>query len=106
MRRRSARGRWTALVVAGVVLAAPAYARAAELGVSNQELGYVVSALVDGALASEYRHNGDEIDLKIIAEGDLARRTHLIEDIPVATPSGQRFGMTAAASAAWARARL
>jgi len=63
--------------------------RAAELGVSNRDLGYAVSALIDGALASEYRHHGDEIDLKLIAEGDLSRRTHLIDDVPIATPDGQ-----------------
>jgi len=65
--------------------------RAAELGISNRELGFMVDSLVDGAKASEYRHEGDEIDLRVTTgeavEADL--RTHLLEQLPVATPDGR-----------------
>ena len=63
--------------------------RAAELGVSNRELGFAVSALVDGAKASDYQHEGKEIDLKVMAEQSFAHRTHLLEQMPIATPDGR-----------------
>ena len=63
--------------------------RAAELGISNRELGFAVSALVDGAKASEYQHEGRAIDLRITTESDTPLRTHLLEQLPVATPAGE-----------------
>jgi HAE1 family hydrophobic/amphiphilic exporter-1 len=62
--------------------------RAAELGLSNQELGYTVSALVDGAKASDYQHEGREIDLRLRADEEIVHRTHLLEQLPIATPDG------------------
>jgi len=63
--------------------------RAAELHVSNRDLGFTVNAIVDGAKVSDYQHEGREIDLVVRAEVDLEQRTHLIEQIPIATPQGQ-----------------
>ena len=63
--------------------------RAAELGISNRDLGFAVSALVDGARASDYQHEGKEIDLKVIAEASVERRTHLLEQLPISAPNGQ-----------------
>ena len=64
--------------------------RAAELGISNRELGFAVDSLVDGAKASEYRYEGDEIDLKVTAgETDDRFRTHLLEQMPLAAPDGR-----------------
>lgn len=63
--------------------------RAAELGISNRDLGFVVNALVDGAKASDYRHEGREIDLVVKASPGEQHRTHLIEQLPIATPDGQ-----------------
>jgi len=65
--------------------------RAAELGISNRELGFVVDSLVDGAKASEYRYQGDEIDLKVTVgeETEGRYRTHLIEQMPIATTDGR-----------------
>jgi HAE1 family hydrophobic/amphiphilic exporter-1 len=62
--------------------------RAAELGVSNRELGFTVSALVDGAKASEFRYQGRTLDLRLMAEKGSSHRTHMIEQFPIATPSG------------------
>ena len=62
--------------------------RAAELGISNRDLGLMVNVLVDGAKASDYHHEGHEIDLKVIAEGDIMHRTHLVEQLPLATRDG------------------
>jgi HAE1 family hydrophobic/amphiphilic exporter-1 len=63
--------------------------RAAELGISNRDLGLMVNVLVDGAKASDYQHEGNEIDLKVIAEGDIMHRTHLIGQLPLATRDGE-----------------
>lgn len=63
--------------------------RAAELGISNRDLGFTVSALVDGAKVSDYQHEGKEIDLKVRAEESFAHRTHLLEQMPIATPDGR-----------------
>ncbi len=63
--------------------------RAAELGISNRDLGFAVSALVDGVKASDYQHEGREIDLKLMAEKSFAHRTHLLEQMPIATPDGR-----------------
>jgi HAE1 family hydrophobic/amphiphilic exporter-1 len=63
--------------------------RAAELGISSRDLGLVVSALVDGVKASDYQHEGREIDLKVIAESSGNQSTHLLEQFPIATPDGR-----------------
>ena len=62
--------------------------RAAELGLSNRELGFAVSALIDGAKASDYQYQGREIDLRVLAEGDRDHRTHKLGELPIATPDG------------------
>ncbi len=63
--------------------------RAADLGISNRDLGFTVSALVDGAKASDYRYQGKEIDLRIKGDGLADLRTHLLGQIPIAAPGGQ-----------------
>ena len=64
--------------------------RAAELGISNRDLGAMVSVLVDGAKASDYQFEGQEIDLKVLAaHGDGPLHTHLVEQLPLASPTGE-----------------
>ncbi len=63
--------------------------RAADLGISNRELGAAVNALVDGAKVSEYQHQGRKIDLTLRGEDRYATQTHGIEQIPIATPDGR-----------------
>jgi len=63
--------------------------RAAELGITNRDLGFAVRALVDGAKASDYQYEGREIDLMVKAEEGFAHRTHLLEQMPIAAPDGQ-----------------
>jgi len=63
--------------------------RAAELGLTNRDLGFTVSALVDGAKASDYQFEGREIDLVVKAGESFAHRTHLLEQMPISTPSGE-----------------
>ena len=63
--------------------------RAAEAGVTNRDLGFTVSALIDGAKASDFQYQGEEIDLIVKTEKTFAHRTHLIEQMPIATPDGR-----------------
>ncbi len=68
----------------------PKRRQAAELGLSGRDLGLAVSALVDGVKASEYRHEGREIDLRVLAAPSFAHRTHLLAQMPIATPAGRQ----------------
>jgi HAE1 family hydrophobic/amphiphilic exporter-1 len=68
----------------------------AELGVDNQQLGYLVDMLVDGAFATDYYLGGDKIDLTIMgtnARDPIAENfrglTQDLDVLPIATPSGQ-----------------
>ena len=63
--------------------------RAAELGISNRDLGFSVDALVDGARVSDYQHEGREIDIRLKAEEGVVYNTHTLEQLPVATPDGR-----------------
>ena len=63
--------------------------RAADLQLTNQELGFTINALVDGAKASDFKHEGDEIDLTVRGEDRYATRTQDIEKIPIHTPGGR-----------------
>ena len=64
--------------------------RAAELGISNRDLGLMVNVLVDGAKASEYQFEGREIDLMVMADtGDEQLHTQGVGQLPLASPSGE-----------------
>ncbi len=63
--------------------------RAAEQGITNRDLGFAVSALIDGAKASDYQLEGKEIDLRVMADDTYGQRTHLIQQVPIATPDGR-----------------
>ncbi len=67
---------------------------AAEMGVTASDLGYSVSALVDGAYATSYFHHGEEIDLTIVAGDDVSIKE---DDLPIAIPSGQVVPLSALA---------
>ena len=63
--------------------------RAAELGISNRDLGFSVNALVDGVKVSDYQYEGKEIDIRLKAEEGVVYNTHTLEQLPVATPDGR-----------------
>jgi HAE1 family hydrophobic/amphiphilic exporter-1 len=62
--------------------------RAAELGLSNRELGFAVSSLIDGAKASDFQYQGKEIDLRLMVDENYGHRTHLLGQLPIAAPDG------------------
>ncbi|RMH35801.1 MAG: efflux RND transporter permease subunit [Nitrospirae bacterium] len=63
--------------------------RAADVGITNRELGFTVDALVDGAKASDYQFEGDEIDLTVRGEDRYADRTQDLASLPLYTRRGQ-----------------
>jgi HAE1 family hydrophobic/amphiphilic exporter-1 len=67
--------------------------RASDVGVTNEELGFMVNALVDGAKVSDYQIEGDEIDLALRGEDKYSNRTHQIEDLMVNTDSGKMINV-------------
>ena len=75
----------------------PKLEKAAELGVTSQSLGYAVNALVDGAFAGDYWHEGRRIDLVICGDADYATHSHDLENLPIRTASGQTVRLSAVA---------
>jgi HAE1 family hydrophobic/amphiphilic exporter-1 len=67
----------------------PDRARAADIGFSATDIGLTVNSLVDGMKVSEYFHEGREIDMIIKGRDDWSEHTQNIEQLPIATPSGQ-----------------
>ncbi len=63
--------------------------RASDLGITNEGLGFMLNALVDGATVSEFQINGDEIDLTLRGIDEYANRTQDIEDLMVNTEGGK-----------------
>lgn len=63
--------------------------RAADVQMTNQELGFTIDALVDGAKASDFQFEGDEIDLTVRGEDRYADRTDALNTIPIYTKGGQ-----------------
>ena len=63
--------------------------RAADVQMTNQELGFIIDALVDGTKASDYQFEGDEIDLTIRGVDHYADRTQELENLPIYTRSGK-----------------
>lgn len=63
--------------------------QAADLGLSSEELGFTVNALVDGARVGDYFIGSDRVDLRILGGDDYYGRTHELELMPFAVPTGQ-----------------
>ncbi|MGE3803595.1 MAG: efflux RND transporter permease subunit [Gemmataceae bacterium] len=63
--------------------------QAAQMGMSAEELGYTVDALVDGAYAADYFIGGDKIDLRIIGQEHQASHSQDLETLAVATRTGE-----------------
>jgi hydrophobic/amphiphilic exporter-1 (mainly G- bacteria), HAE1 family len=66
----------------------PRLEKASELGISSSSIGYAVNALVDGAFAGDYWHEGRRIDLVIYGDDAYADRSQDLENLPISTPRG------------------
>ena len=61
--------------------------RSAELGLDVRDLGFMVRCMIDGAVVSEFRDEGINIDVKIVPPERGERRLEEIGQIPLVTPS-------------------
>jgi HAE1 family hydrophobic/amphiphilic exporter-1 len=75
----------------------PKLLQASELGITADELGYAVNALVDGAYVTDYYVGGKKIDLSIVGAPQSASRTQDLEPLPIATRSGHLVPLSAVA---------
>jgi HAE1 family hydrophobic/amphiphilic exporter-1 len=75
----------------------PRWSRAADLGMSADDLGYTVDSLVDGAYAGDYYVGGEKIDITIVGQQRFADRFQHIEDLAVASPAGDLVPLRAVA---------
>ena len=75
----------------------PRWERAAELSMTARELGYAVDSLVDGAYAGDYYIGGKKYDLTILGRERFVRRTQDLENLFLATPSGDLVPLKALA---------
>lgn len=75
----------------------PKLEESSELQVTASSLGYAVNALVDGAYAGDYWHEGRRIDLVICGDQNYAAHSHDLENLPLRTPSGQTVRLSAIA---------
>jgi hydrophobic/amphiphilic exporter-1 (mainly G- bacteria), HAE1 family len=66
----------------------PKLVQATDLGISTTDLGYTVSALIDGAYATDYYIGADKIDLVILGRDQYAGHTQDLQGLPIATPEG------------------
>lgn len=71
--------------------------KASQREVDTLALGYSINALVDGAYASDYYHNGEKIDLVIRGEDTYSERTQDIKQLQLATKSGELVSLGAVA---------
>ncbi|HDS00836.1 MAG TPA: efflux RND transporter permease subunit [candidate division Zixibacteria bacterium] len=67
----------------------PDRVRAADVNLTASQIGLAVNALVDGAIVSDYYHNGKELDLIIKGRENWTRHTQDISQLPLATNSGK-----------------
>ncbi|MFT4612959.1 MAG: multidrug efflux pump subunit AcrB [Bacteroidia bacterium] len=76
----------------------PDWERAAQLGLSSQELGFTVAALTDGSFVDEFFLDDDKIDIYLYSS--LGQRAELdsLAQLPIYTPSGAVLPLVALAS--------
>ena len=70
--------------------------RAADLGLSAQDIGIAINALIDGALVDGFQFEGEEIDLTLRGSDDWIR-TEEIGELTIFTPRGRSIPLSAVA---------
>jgi HAE1 family hydrophobic/amphiphilic exporter-1 len=77
--------------------------KAAELGISTAEMGYAINALVDGAFAGNYWHEGRQIDLVICGDAEYTVYSSDVANLPIRTPQGSIVTLASAADVVLSR---
>ena len=76
----------------------PDWERAAQLGLSSQELGFTVAALTDGSYVDEFFLDDDKIDIYLYSSAGQRAELDGLGQLPVYTPSGAVLPLAALAS--------
>ncbi|WP_406827590.1 efflux RND transporter permease subunit [Microbulbifer sp. ARAS458-1] len=66
----------------------PRWARAAEVGMSAEDIGFAVAALTDGAFVNEFFMNDDKVDIYLYNQQGPEATVETLEQIFVYTPGG------------------
>ncbi|GMG87321.1 efflux RND transporter permease subunit [Biformimicrobium ophioploci] len=66
----------------------PDWERAAELGMSAEQIGFSVAALTDGAFVNEFFYDDDKIDIYLFNRGGANASIDTLESIFLETPAG------------------
>ncbi|WP_041522330.1 efflux RND transporter permease subunit [Gilvimarinus agarilyticus] len=72
----------------------PRWERAAELGMSAEDIGFAVAALTDGAFVSEYFQGDDKIDMYLYSNRGPGVELETLSQLSVYTPSGGTLPLT------------
>lgn len=75
----------------------PRWSRLAELGLSNSELGYAISAFSDGAYVDEFILDDDKIDIFMFSSAGNEQNIEQLANSPIITPAGQVMPLNALA---------
>ncbi|MCF2950336.1 efflux RND transporter permease subunit [Paraglaciecola aquimarina] len=75
----------------------PRWDRLAELGLSNSELGYSISAFSDGAYVDEFILDDDKVDIFIFSHAGNKQNIEQLTNSPIITPIGQVMPLSALA---------
>ncbi|MEE4162840.1 MAG: efflux RND transporter permease subunit [Woeseiaceae bacterium] len=75
----------------------PNWERAAELGMSAEDVGYTVAALTDGAFVDEYFQGDDKIDMYLFGTSGGATDLDALGGLPLYTPQGSILPLDALA---------
>ena len=76
----------------------PHWARAAEVGMSAEDIGFAVAALTDGAFVNEFFLDDDKIDIYLYNQQGPEATVETLEQIFVYTPSGAVLPLSELAS--------
>lgn len=76
----------------------PDWDRAAELGMSADDIGFAVAALTDGAFVDEFYLADDKIDIYLFSNQPNEGRLDRLAELPIYTPAGTILPLGAIAS--------
>jgi len=75
----------------------PRWDRAAEMGMSAQQLGFAVAALTDGAFVDEYFRGDDKIDIFLFSQAGSEQRLSNVDDLLIYAPDAGVVPLSAVA---------
>jgi HAE1 family hydrophobic/amphiphilic exporter-1 len=73
-------------------------ARAGDLGLSVRDVGFMIQAMSDGAIISDYRADGITLDVKLLPVLDERRIAESLDEIPIWTVAQRTVPVSAIAS--------